>query len=139
MRKASFAVLALIACLALLAGTAGPALAKKTVDNSAPQEIVDGMSNKLVRGVANVATGWFEFPKQIAITFMDDGITKGIFVGPLKGIGMTLVRTGAGVVETATFFIPAPGFYEPLFSPEYAWQREQRQHEPLFGADAESP
>ncbi|TLM60392.1 MAG: exosortase system-associated protein, TIGR04073 family [Deltaproteobacteria bacterium] len=136
MRKISFAVVAIIACLVLSAGTA---LAKKTVDNSAPQEIVDGMSNKLVRGVANVATGWIEFPKQIVITFMEDGVAKGIFVGPLKGVGMTLVRTGTGVIETATFFVPAPGFYEPLFSPEYVWQREHREHEPLLGAEGGAP
>jgi putative exosortase-associated protein (TIGR04073 family) len=111
-------------CLAMLAGMATPARAQKTVDNSPPQEVVGGMSNKFVRGVANVATGWVEFPKQIVITFKEDGVAKGIFVGPLKGIGMTIVRTVSGAGEMATFFHPFPGFYEPYFEPEYVWEKE---------------
>lgn len=124
MRKPSLMILLTGACLVILLGTYGTALAQKTVDNSPPQEIVAGMSNKFVRGVANVATGWVELPKQIVITFKEDGIAKGIFMGPLKGVGMTIVRTISGVGEIATFFHPFPGFYEPYFEPEYVWEPE---------------
>lgn len=96
----------------------------RTIENSSPQEVVDAMSTKVVRGVANAATGWVEFPKQIYITFRDDGIAKGLFVGPLKGVGMTLVRTVTGVLETVTFFVPYPGFYDPYFDPSFVWQKE---------------
>ena len=96
----------------------------RTVETSSPQELVDAMSNKVVRGVANVFTGWLEFPKQIYLTFKEDGVAKGIFVGPLKGVGMTLVRTVAGMGETATFFVAYPGFYDPFFEPAYVWQKE---------------
>lgn len=124
MRRPSLVILTIGLCFALLTGLANTAQAQKTVDNSPPQEVVAGMSNKFVRGVANVATGWMEFPKQIVITFKDDGIAKGIFVGPLKGVGMTLVRTVSGVGEIVTFFHPFPGFYEPYFEPEYVWEKE---------------
>jgi len=96
----------------------------KSIEDSSPQEVVDGMANKLARGVANVATGWIEIPKQIYITCKEEGYVKGLTVGPLKGIGMTLVRTVSGVGETVTFLVPFPGFYDPFFDPSYVWQKE---------------
>lgn len=108
-----------------LAGTFDMAKADdRNVDSAAPQDVVDGMANKLVRGVANIGTGWMEFPKQIYLTCRDDGFAKGLTVGPLKGIGMTVVRTVAGAGETATFFLAYPGFYDPYFDPAYVWQKE---------------
>lgn len=82
------------------------------------------MANKVVRGIANVATGWLELPKQIYLTVKEDGVAKGIFVGPLRGMGMTLVRTVSGAGETLTFMIPYPGFFDPYFEPAYVWQKE---------------
>ena len=108
-------------------GTAQQVLAKNstmTIDDASPQEVVDGMANKLARGVANIATGWLEIPKQIYLTCKEDGYAKGLTVGPLKGIGMTLVRTAAGLGETVTFPVAYPGFYDPFFDPSYVWQKE---------------
>lgn len=85
---------------------------------------VDAMSTKAVRGLANITTGWLEFPKQIYLTYKEDGVGKALFVGPLKGLGMTLVRTVSGVGETATFFLPFPGFFDPYFDPPYVWRKE---------------
>lgn len=113
-----------VVLLAGLAVTGARAESYKTPETTTPQEVVDGVSNKLVRGVSNVATGWLEFPKQIYLTCKEDGIAKGIFVGPLKGVGMMLVRTLSGAGEAATFFIPYPGFYDPYFEPAYVWQKE---------------
>jgi putative exosortase-associated protein (TIGR04073 family) len=96
----------------------------KTIEDSSPQEVVDGMANKAGRGMANMTTGWMEFPKQIYTTSKEDGVAKGILIGPLKGIGMTIVRTVTGVGELATFFLAYPGFYESSFEPDYVWQRE---------------
>lgn len=96
----------------------------KTVEGSSAQEVVGGMAGKAGRGVANLATGWLELPKQIYVTAAQDGAAKGILLGPLKGVGMTLVRTLAGVGELATFFIPYPGFYDPFIDPPYVWQKE---------------
>jgi len=96
----------------------------KSVDSSTPQEVADGMGTKLVRGVANVATGWGEFPKQIYYTVKEDGWGKGLAVGPFKGIVMMLVRTVSGAVEVMTFAVPYPGFYDPYFDPAYVWQKE---------------
>jgi len=96
----------------------------KTVENSSAQEVVSGMAGKAGRGVANLATGWLEFPKQIYETAAQDGTAQAIFLGPLKGIGMTVLRTLAGAGELATFFVPFPGFYDPYIDPPYIWQKE---------------
>jgi putative exosortase-associated protein (TIGR04073 family) len=110
-------------CVALMGGRAR-ADSYRTIENASPQEIVDAMSNKAVRGIANTTTGWLEFPKQIYLTFKEDGVAKGIFVGPLKGVGMTLVRTATGTLEALTFFLAYPGFYDPYIDPAFAWQKE---------------
>jgi len=96
----------------------------RTIDDASPQEVVDGMANKIARGVTNIATGWLEFPKQIYTTCKEEGIARGLTVGPIKGIGMTLVRTVSGAGEALTFFVAYPGFYDPLFDPPYVWQNE---------------
>ena len=93
-------------------------------EDTSPQKVVGGMGNKAVRGIANVTTGWLELPKQIYVTANEDGAASAVFVGPLKGIGMTLVRTLVGVAELATFFIPYPGYYDPYFEPPFVWQEE---------------
>lgn len=96
----------------------------RTIEDSSPQEVVDGIANKLVRGVTNVGTGWLEFPKQVYLTSKEEGLAKGLTVGPIKGVGMFLVRTAAGIGETFTFLIPYPGFYAPYIDPKFVWQKE---------------
>lgn len=95
-----------------------------SIEDASAQEVVDGMANKFARGVANAATGWLEFPKQIYITWQEEGPAKGLTVGPLKGVGMTVARTVAGAGEAATFFISWPGFFEPYMDPAYVWEKE---------------
>ncbi|HEY3309386.1 MAG TPA: exosortase system-associated protein, TIGR04073 family [Desulfuromonadaceae bacterium] len=89
------------------------------------QAVVGGMSHKLVRGVANVATGLGEFPKQIYLTSRAEGALMGSTVGPLKGIGMAIVRTFVGVHDVVFFFLPIPGFYNPIIDPVYVWEKEK--------------
>jgi putative exosortase-associated protein (TIGR04073 family) len=113
--------------LALCLGTAVPNAKAddiKSYEYASAQEVVDGMMNKLARGVANVATGWLELPKQVSLTTKEEGAAMGATVGPLKGIGMTLVRTVGGAVEIGTFFFPYPGWYGPIIEPGYVWEKE---------------
>ncbi len=74
---------------------------------------------KLGRGLANILTGWIEIPKNIYDTSVEENVGMGLTVGLAKGIGMTVVRTGAGIYETITFPFPLPEDYEPLLEPEY--------------------
>jgi putative exosortase-associated protein (TIGR04073 family) len=74
---------------------------------------------KLRRGVTNAVTGWLELPFTIfsEVVFGSRSPFEGLAIGVVKGTGKTLERTGVGLFETATFYIPS---YEPILKPEYA-------------------
>lgn len=76
---------------------------------------------KLGRGVANTLTGWVELPKNVYNTSVEDNAMAGVTLGLAKGIGMGLVRTGAGIYEIATFPFPLPENYRPILEPEYVF------------------
>ncbi|MFH1791477.1 MAG: exosortase system-associated protein, TIGR04073 family [Candidatus Omnitrophota bacterium] len=78
---------------------------------------------KLMRGLANIVTGWVELPKNIYDTSVEDNVFSGLTIGLAKGIGMTIVRTGAGVYETVTFPFPIPEDYAPVLEPEYVFSK----------------
>ena len=85
-----------------------------------------GPVRKFARGVANLATGWLEFPFQIAQTTEADGNIAGMTLGVARGVQWTLMRTLIGAVETVTFFAPnyptrehAGVSYEPFLTPEF--------------------
>ena len=96
------------AALVIVALTAGPALAGDPF-------------TKLGRGAANLLTGWVEIPKNIYTTSVEDNVFTGITLGLAKGAGMTIVRTGAGIFEIATFPFPIPDDYKPILDPEYVF------------------
>ena len=77
---------------------------------------------KLGRGVANTLTGWVELPKNIYDTSVqENNAFAGMTLGLAKGAGMTIVRTGAGIYEIATFPFPLPEDYKPILEPEYVF------------------
>ena len=76
---------------------------------------------KLGRGVANTLTGWVELPKNIYKTSVEDNAFAGVTLGLARGAGMTIVRTGAGIYEIATFPFPLPENYKPILEPEYVF------------------
>ncbi|MBI4432144.1 MAG: exosortase system-associated protein, TIGR04073 family [Candidatus Omnitrophica bacterium] len=76
---------------------------------------------KLGRGVANTLTGWVELPKNIYSTSRESNALTGMTLGVAKGAGMTIVRTGAGIYEIATFPFPLPEDYKPILEPEYVF------------------
>src|SRR3989338_34566 len=76
---------------------------------------------KLGRGVANALTGWVELPKNIYKTSVEDNALAGVTLGLARGAGLTIVRTGAGIYEIATFPFPLPENYKPILEPEYVF------------------
>jgi putative exosortase-associated protein (TIGR04073 family) len=80
------------------------------------------MSVKFTRGLANTATCIVELPKQIILTSKDKGPAMGAVIGPVKGIGMTVYRAFAGVIETVFFMVPQPGYYDPMINPDFVWK-----------------
>ena len=78
-------------------------------------------AKKLGRGLANILTGWIELPKNIYDTSVEDNPLAGLTIGLAKGIGMTIVRTGAGIYEVVTFPFPIPEDYGPVLEPEFVF------------------
>lgn len=104
----------------------------RNIETASPQDIVDGMATKGVRGAANILTGWVEIPKQIYVTGKESGWVRGSVIGPLKGVGMTVVRTVSGVGELFTFFVAYPGFYDPWIEPRFVWMKESSVKDSQF-------
>lgn len=76
---------------------------------------------KLGRGVANTLTGWVEVPKNICSTSTEENVLSGITLGTIKGLGLGLLRTGAGIYDIVTFPFPLPEGYRPFLEPEYVF------------------
>lgn len=79
---------------------------------------------KLGRGVVNTFTGWLEVPKGIVDESKASNVLSGLTVGTIKGFGLGLVRTAAGVYEAVTFPLPVPEGYEPIVKPEFVYSAD---------------
>lgn len=87
------------------------------------QSFAQDPARKLGRGVANMLTGWVELPKNVYDTSVEENVLSGLTMGLAKGVGMTIVRTGAGVYETVTFPFAIPEDYMPVLEPEFVFSR----------------
>jgi putative exosortase-associated protein (TIGR04073 family) len=101
----------------LVAGLSGIAPAQADDAQSLSHEV----SEKFLRGMVNLSTGWIEVPRQIYEVGSNEGWVRGVLRGPFDGIGMFFARTVAGAVEMATFPVPLPT-YQPLVTPRYPWE-----------------
>ncbi len=90
--------------------------------NMASPGFAQDPAKKLGRGLANILTGWIELPKNIYETSAETNPVAGLTIGLVKGLGMTIVRTGAGIYDTATFPFPLPQNYKPVLEPEYVFK-----------------
>ncbi len=90
---------------------------------SAPSYAQDAFK-KLGRGIVNTFTGWLEIPKGVVDESKANNVFTGLTVGTIKGLGLGLVRTGAGIYETITFPFPIPEGYEPIVKPEYVYSSD---------------
>lgn len=127
-------LVSLLAAVAILLSTA--------VGHAASDELMEGMVEKLWRGVVNTFTGWIEFPAQIIKGynegFMGDEDNKivGAVVGIFDGIGHSAGRTLSGVTDIVGFWAASPETNEGVGLPldaEYAWE-EGEPHD-LFDPD----
>ena len=80
---------------------------------------VSGALRKLGRGISNVVTSPLELPRKIEQVGSQDGWVAASTVGVLQGVWRFLLRAGAGVYETVTFFVEAPSGFRPVIQPEF--------------------
>ena len=69
---------------------------------------------KLGRGVANTLAGWMEVPLNMQKYYLPNDTGTSIFTGTAVGLFKGVIRTGVGVYETATFFLPYPEDFAPI-------------------------
>ena len=86
-------------------------------------------SDKLGRGVLNMVGSPVELARTIHIQSNAKGPAYGWTMGLVEGIGRTLIRFGAGAIETVTspFNFPKED-KSPLLSPDYPWQKWDAQY-----------
>jgi putative exosortase-associated protein (TIGR04073 family) len=78
---------------------------------------------KMTRGFMNVATFWVELPRNIHVETSEDPIV-GPMVGFGKGLGLSLTRAVAGVMDIATFGTVDDTYtvYDRFAFPYFVWQ-----------------
>lgn len=86
---------------------------------------------KLGRGVANTMFGWLEVPETIHARWTPNDLGTGFFTGLGVGILKGVVRTGVGLYEMVTFFLPYPEGFAPILPPSGYFQRDKRERLPL--------
>jgi putative exosortase-associated protein (TIGR04073 family) len=87
--------------------------------------------NKLGRGVSNTLCGWMEVPASIHKHFSAQDTGQTFFMGAAHGLFRGIVRTGVGLYETVTFFLPYPEDYAPILPSMPYFDRRQRKDLPL--------
>ena len=85
---------------------------------------------KLGRGVANAFVGWVELPWNINARYSSTDPIASACTGAAYGLVKGLVRTGVGVYEAVTFFLPYPENFAPILPPLEYFQRN-RTSKPL--------
>lgn len=84
----------------------------------------DDAANKLGRGIQNVTFGWFEIVNEIGNESDRRGPLIGFISGLVRGAGLGLIRTTAGIFETLTFPLPnGEKGYGSIVIPETVFHR----------------
>jgi len=77
---------------------------------------------KISRGLTNIITGpWEYFVQTFALSQDHDPLTS-FFAGLLRGTLFTAARELTGVYDVATFLIPLPSHYQPVWKPETVFE-----------------
>lgn len=86
---------------------------------------------KLGRGVSNFLGGWLEFPLNLQQRYTEADTAGSLFTGAAYGVVKGVVRTGVGLYEVVTFFLPYPEQYAPIL-PTLEYFRTQGKPKPLL-------
>lgn len=91
--------------------------------------------NKALRGIANIATGFLEVPKNVinVTNAKDSNVFYGLIGGSMKGLIDMFGRTGAGIADLITIPLPT----KPIAQPTYIWENfdADTTYGPVFRID----
>lgn len=119
---------------------AGPlAEASRSIEGR-PVDITDDMMNryqlrpvvnKFARGVGNLFTGWLEVPLNIQKQYDERDTATSLLAGTGIGIAKGFVRTGVGLYEMLTFWLPYPPRFGPVL-PTLGYFDKRAKRPPLL-------
>jgi putative exosortase-associated protein (TIGR04073 family) len=76
----------------------------------------------LKTGVVKLSTGWAEIFSKPQDIEVKDGPIEVVSFGPLVGLLKTVIRTGSGVFDTATFLFPLLNKNQTRIESGFAWE-----------------
>jgi len=85
---------------------------------------------KLGRGLSNALMGWLELPLGVHRHYTKADTGPSFLTGAAHGVVKGFVRTGVGLYETVTFFLPYPENFAPIL-PTLPYFRKAHRREPL--------
>lgn len=88
----------------------------------------------LFRGVANLATGWLELPRNLVIEHVNYPVL-GLGTGWLKGLFFMTSRVVLSVVDIGMFGMTGPSAYSPDVFPEFVFQAQWNPYAPVTAED----
>ena len=133
-------VVQVLLVLSLGVGAAGRvAQAQATASEEPPDRVeqilgryrVQPAFEKLGRGASNALFGWLEIPLTIHHRYAPQDAGTSLLGGFAYGLLRGLIRTGVGLYETATFFLPYPAHFAPILPTLDYFEQEKREHEHL--------
>ena len=100
-----------------------------------------GPTRKLGRGISNLLFGFAELPTQIGEVNSKEGNSASASYGIVRGVGRSLMRTGAGIFEIATFPFPiVRGTYFPVLESDTHWIHSgYKEFPPELGNESKYP
>jgi putative exosortase-associated protein (TIGR04073 family) len=100
-----------------------------------------GPTRKLGRGVSNLLYGWAELPTTVAKVNSVEGNSAAGGYGVVRGVGRTVLRTGAGIFEILTFPFPiVRGTYYPVLESDTHWIHSgYKEFPPELGNESKYP
>ncbi|MBI3324345.1 MAG: exosortase system-associated protein, TIGR04073 family [Candidatus Omnitrophica bacterium] len=112
--------------------TAQPSTSSDQVDQLMVRYNLHPAFVKLGRGVGNALMGWLEFPLNIQKYYAPSDAATTLFTGMGIGLVKSLVRTGVGLYETVTFFLPYPEEFAPILPTIDYLRRDGHRAQPLL-------
>ena len=83
---------------------------------------------KLGRGVSNALGGWLEIPLNVDQRYSTSDTGGSFLTGTAYGVVKGIVRTGVGLYETVTFFLPYPENFAPILPTLPYFQKHTRRN-----------
>lgn len=108
----------------------GPPMGQDRIDELMGRYNLHPAFTKLGRGLANFFLGWTEIPLNIQKWYTPTDTGGSFFTGTAHGIFRGVVRTGVGLYETVTFFLPYPEEFAPIL-PTLEYFRHDTKRPPL--------